>query len=223
MSPASQEKDFNTTEEYVAYLEKKVKRLETNKKKLLDSLRIKSNKDSEHFIYMPESCLANFDHYDKCDQKLLALLYWEKLTDRQKKVFDDWEEMELSKANEKRLQQIMSDPTKLRQHFLKNAAPVMDNILKLANGDKKLTVDNFAIKEVWEVLKGIISQASNPAPMIDLKGKEVSDQIDEILTQLTAGEINFVEAKEFMSLVSAGYNLQELPKLMAKLEALEQQ
>jgi len=221
MTPARQMTDFDTPEEYIDHLEKKVKRLETNKKKLLDSLRIKGNKDSEHFIYLPEACLTNFMHYDKCDQKLLGLLYWEKLTEQQKKVFTDWEEMELAKANEKRLEQIMSDPTKLRQHFLRNAAPVMDNILKLANGDKKLTVDNFAIKEVWEVLKGIISQASNPAPMLDLKGKEVSAQIDEILTQLTAGEINFVEAKEFMSLVSAGYNLQELPKLMAKLEALE--
>lgn len=213
---------FKSPEDEIKYLKNYIEKLEDNKTKLLDSLRIKTNKDSEHFIHLPESCLTNFMHYDKCDQKLLGILYWEKLTETQKKVFTDWEEMELDKANRYRLQQIMSDPTKLRQHFLRNAAPVMDNILKLANGDKKLTVDNFAIKEVWEVLKGIISQASNPAPMINLKGKDVSNQIDEILTNLTAGEINFTEAKEFMSLVSAGYNLQELPKLMAKLEALEQ-
>jgi len=222
MAPTQEKEDFDTPEEYISFLEKKVKRLESNKKKLLTSLQIKADKDSEHFIYMPESELTNFMHMNKCDQKLMGILYWDKLSDTQKKQFTDWEELELSKSNERRLQQIMSDPTKLRQHFLRNAAPVMDTILKLANGDKKLTVDNFAIKEVWEVLKGIITQASNPAPMLNLKGKEVSDQIDEILSQLTTGQINFDEAKEFMSLVSAGYNLQELPKLMAKLEALEQ-
>jgi len=172
------EQEFRDAEEELVFLRKKVKRLESNKKKLLDSLKIKANKDSEHFIYMPESCLINFMHYDKCDQKLLGILYWEKLSELQKKQFTDWEEMELDKANKYRLQQIMSDPTKLRQHFLRNAAPVMDNILKLANGDNKLTTDNFAIKEVWEVLKGIISQASNPAPLLNLKGKEVSGQID---------------------------------------------
>lgn len=215
--------NFNSKDEELIFLRNKVKQLEANKKKLLRSLQIKANKDSENFIHMPESCLSNFMNYDKCDQKLLGILYWEKLTPIQKKVFTDWEEQELEKEHQKRLEQIMTDPTKMRHHFLKKASPVLDTMLKLANGDNKLTTDNFAIKEVWEVLKGIITAASSPAPMIDLKGKEVSAQIDEILTKVTAGEINFVEAKEFMSLISSGYNLQELPKLMAKLEMLEQQ
>jgi polyhydroxyalkanoate synthesis regulator phasin len=208
-------------EEEIRQLKAQVAKLEENREKLLDSLRIKQEKESENFVYLPESSLTNFDHYDKCDQKLLAILYWEKLTDKQKEVFTDWQEMELQKDYERRLNEIMTDPTKMRQHFLKNASPVLDSIIKLANGDKKLTGDNYAFREVWEILKGIISSANNPAPMMDLRGKDVSQQIDEILTQVSTGKINFDEAKEYMSLVSSGFNLQELPKLMAKLDALE--
>ena len=51
--------------------------------------------------------------------------------------------------------------------------------------------------------------------------KEISEQIDEILTNVSNGSINFEQAKEYMALVSSGYNLQELPKLMAQLDALE--
>jgi polyhydroxyalkanoate synthesis regulator phasin len=213
--------EFETIEDEVTYLRAQVAKLEENREKLLDSLRIKQEKESENFVYLPESSLTNFDHYDKCDQKLLAILYWEKLTDKQKEVFTDWQEMELQKDYERRLNEIMTDPTKMRQHFLKNASPVLDSIIKLANGDKKLTGDNYAFREVWEILKGIISSANNPAPMMDLRGKDVSQQIDEILTQVSTGKINFDEAKEYMSLVSSGFNLQELPKLMAKLDALE--
>ena len=82
--------------------------------------------------------------------------------------------------------------------------------------------DAFATKEVWSVLKEIIQTATNPAPLLDLKGKSISDQIDVILTKVSTGEIDFTQAKEYMSLVSSGFNLQTLPQLMSQLEALEQ-
>jgi len=57
--------------------------------------------------------------------------------------------------------------------------------------------------------------------MLDLKGKTIDDQINAILTQVSAGQITIADAKEYMALVSAGFNLQQLPKLLATLEKLE--
>lgn len=215
------DESFDTKEEEILYLRSQIKRLENNREKLLDQLKTKKNKDAIFNVHFDESDLINFYQFDKCDKKLLALLYWEKLTEQQKGTFTDREQMDLQKEHERKQEQMMSDPTQMRQYFLKGAAPILDNMIKLANGDNKLTADNFAMREVWEVLKGVITSANNRAPIMDLRGKDVSAQIDSILTSTTKGEITFVEAKEYMSLVSSGFNLQELPKMMAKLEALE--
>lgn len=190
------------------------------------TLRIKlqryNKKHRKLSVNLTEANLVNFSHYGECDQKLLALMFWDKLTPQQKDVFSDEFYKEAEEEYKKKIEDRMSDPTKMRQHFLNGAAPILDDIVAYANGNKKNAVeDKYYVSEVWDVLKGIISTANAPAPLVDLKGKEVSDQIDEILTQVTAGNITFDAAKEYMSLVSAGFNLQELPKLMAALEAIE--
>jgi hypothetical protein len=223
MSTPQLEEHFETPEDEIKALKHKVAQLESNREKLLDSLRIKKAKDGVHNVHLSVDSLKEFFHLGKCDQKLLAILYWDKLTREQKEVFTDHEEMELEQEYERKMHEIMTDPTKMRTHFLRGAAPILDDMLKLAKGEKVGTSDNFAFREVWEVLRDMINKANSPVPMLDLKGKEISDQIDTILTKVSAGEISFIEAKEYMSLVSSGFNLQELPKLMAKLEMLESQ
>lgn len=215
------EENFDNEQQEIEYLRSHIDRLEANRAKLLDQLIIKEKRDAIFNVDLDESDLINFHHLEKCDQKLLAILYWDKLTDQQKQVFTDWERRELSTNHEKKLQEMMSDPVKMKQHFLRGAAPILDTMIRMANGDEKIKGDGFAFREVWEVLKAIINAASEPAPMIDLRGKDISSQIDEILSAVTKGDITFIEAKEYMSLVSSGFNLQELPKLMQKLEMLE--
>lgn len=214
---------YESPEEEIEALRSKINQLEINREKLLAQLMMKEEKAKFFRVHFDESDLINFYQFDKCDKKLLAILYWEKLTEQQKKTFNDREQMDLQKEYDRKQQQMMSDPTKMRQYFLKGASPILDNIIRLANGDNKLSADNYAIREVWEVLKGVIQSANNPAPMMDLRGKDISSQIDEVLSSVSKGDITFIEAKEYMSLISSGFNLQELPKLMAKLEAIEQQ
>ena len=172
-------------------------------------------------INLIEADLGNFFHFGECDQKLLALMYWDKLTPEQKDIFSDEFYKEAEEKYETDVKERMSDPNKMRAYFLKGAAPILNDMLAMAKGSSSKASDSYAFKEVWEVLRGIITAANAKAPVLDLKGKEVSEQIDEILTQVTAGDITFDDAKQYMSLVSSGFNLQELPKLMAKLDALE--
>jgi len=179
------------------------------------------NKNKQHLLW-EKVWLKEFFTLDSCDQKVLAVLYWEDLTDKQKAIFSDADYIEHQKYNEMKKQEIMLDPTKMRQHFLKSAAPVLDNMLEIARGDKtKSKNDEWATREVWEVLKTVITTANDPAPLINLKGKSITDQIDAILTKVSEQKITINEAKEYMSLVSSGFNLQQLPQLLAKLEALE--
>ena len=113
-------------------------------------------------------------------------------------------------------------PVALKKHFIDRASPMIDQMIDAALGEGDLHASNvFAQAEVWDILKEVIKSAENPAPLIDLKGKSIEDQIDKILHKLTEGEINFTEAKEYMALVSQGFNLQKLPELLAKLNQLE--
>ena len=174
------------------------------------------------FLIWERHWLKEWGSLDICDRKVLAALYWVELTDQQKQTFTDHEYIEFMQIQERKKKELVNDPVKMKTHFLMEAAPLLDKMIQAALGNKRMTsTDSFATAEVWTLLREIISQAKNPTPLLDLKGKEISQQIDEILTNVSNGSINFEQAKEYMTLVSSGYNLQELPKLMAQLDALE--
>lgn len=177
---------------------------------------------SEQFLLWEKHWLKEWDSLDIQDRKVLAALYWFDLKKEQKECFSDHEYIELAKIQEQKKKDLVNDPVKMKAHFLMEASPLLDKIIQSALGTRKLdSQDAFATAEVWGLLKEIISSATNPAPLLDLKGKDVSDQIDEILSQVSLGQINFEDAKNYMSLVSSGYNLQTLPELLLKLESLE--
>ena len=171
-----------------------------------------------------ESDIKEWPFISVCDKKILAVLYWDRLSEQQQAEFDDRAFKEIEEASKKYRDDIMTDPVKMKQHFLKGAYPILNKILNDASSPKKNAPrPSYETTEVWEVLRGIITSASNPAPLIDLKGKTITLQIDEILTNLTDQKITMDEAKDLMGLVSSGFNLQQLPLLMEKLTAIESQ
>ena len=178
------------------------------------------------FLMWEKHWLSEWGNLEVCDKKVLAALYWELLNEKQKAEFTDHEYIELQKLKAAKNAELISDPVNMKKHFLTESAPLIDEMIKLANGgNKNKTKDTeneaWAKREIWSVLKEVISRANYPAPMKDLKGKAIDDQIDQILTSVSQGKISIDDAKEYMTLVSAGFNLQQLPKLMASLEALE--
>ena len=184
------------------------------------------DKDDKPFLMWEVHWLSDWSNLEIADKKVLAALYWELLTDAQKGEFSDHEYITLQKIKDAKQAELISNPVNMKKHFLTEASPLIDEMIQLANGSKKRTIKDsdteaWAKREIWDVLKEVITSASNPAPMMDLKGKTITDQIDQILTQVSQGAISIDDAKEYMALVSAGFNLQELPKLMASLEALE--
>lgn len=156
------------------------------------------------------------------DKKILAILYWEKLTDEMKDEFYDPGFIEAQRKTMNMLKERYTNPMKIKEHFLLQCGPITDMMIDAAtNPEKKVHMNEYAMNEVWGIIKNIIATASSPAPLLDLKGGTIGDQIDKILTEVSIGKISFDEAKEYMSLVSQGFNIQELPKIMAQLEKLE--
>ena len=191
-----------------------------------DVSKINFEPDNKPFLIWERHWLTEWGNLDVSDKKVLAALYWEDLTDTQKSDFSNEEYIELQKVKDAKQAELISDPVRMKRHFLQGASPLIDEMIGLANGKKKngakdSDTEAWAKRELWSVLKEVISTASNPAPMLDLKGKSVTDQIDQILTKVSEGRISIDDAKEYMALVSAGFNLQQLPKLMESLEKLE--
>lgn len=214
-----------TPQETIQELEKQVENLTTRLKKAdfdkstaISTLR----KETRLNCHVIESDILDWPFLSICDKKILAVLHWNKLSEQQQAEFDDIAFKEIEEASQKFREDTMTDPIKMKRFFLKHSYPILNQMLDSAtNPNTKIKTDGYAFKEVWEVLRGIINSTNDKAPALNLKGKEVTDQIDEILTNVTAGKITFEQAKDYMELVSSGFNLQELPKLMATLTALE--
>lgn len=174
------------------------------------------------FLIWEKRWLKEWDNLDTSDKKVLAALYWFDLNDDQKSEFTDNEFIEFTKIQDKQRAEYINDPVKMKRHFLTESAPLVDIMIQSALGNKATLPDNeFAMREVWTLLKDIIQTANNPAPLLNLKGQSIEGQIDTILEKVTTGEIDFEQAKEYMSLVSQGYNIQKIPEMIQKLEALE--
>lgn len=113
-------------------------------------------------------------------------------------------------------------PVNIRRHFLHKAAPLIDTYIDVALGKKVPETTNLQMQnQVWEVLREIILSASDHAPVIDLKGKTVDEQVSKILELVSTGGIPIDQGKEYLSLVQQGFELTELPDIIAKMEALE--
>ena len=113
-------------------------------------------------------------------------------------------------------------PSKIRAHFLKNAFPLVDEYIGAALGTSRMNANNaIAQNAVWEILKQIILEAKNPAPMMDLRGKTIDEQVDKILTMVSEQKCTLDEGKEYLSLVQQGLELTEIPKMVKQMESLE--
>jgi len=167
--------------------------------------------------------IKQWEMLDDSEKSILAILYWDELTDAQQSDFSNKDYISIVKVREAQAEELANDPVRLRRKFLTDAAPLADRMVRLALGkDRNMTdLGEQATMEVWEVLKAIILTAANPTPLLDLKGKDIGDQVDTILEKVSEGKIDFSEAKEYMSLVSQGFDMQQLPDIMAKLEMLE--
>lgn len=186
-------------------------------------MTIKLTKDDGIYLVFERESLKQWPDLPDEDKKVLAALYWDELTDSQKADFSNSEYIEFIKMREVQNEELVNDPVKMRRKFLVDASPLVDQMVMkaLGKGGRTSDSDELATREVWSILKNIIESANNPAPLLDLKGQNIDTQIDTILDAVSTNEIDFEQAKEYMSLVSSGFNLQKLPQMLAQLEKLE--
>ena len=186
-------------------------------------MTIKITHDPRKYLIFGREDIKDWPVLPVEDQKVLAALYWDELPQKYKEEFSNEQHIDFIKMRERQHEELVNDPVKMRRKFLVDAAPLVDRMINKALGKDatKDTLDELATKEVWSILKNIIETANNPAPLLDLKGKGIEHQIDLILESVSKGDIDFDEAKDYMQLVSSGFELQALPQMLAKLEQLE--
>ena len=113
-------------------------------------------------------------------------------------------------------------PSNLRAHFLERAAPLIDEYIEGAFDRKRVDGGNqIAKNEVWTMLKEIIMAAKNIGPAMDLRGKEMKDQVDIIMTLVQERKLSPTEGSEYIALIQQGYEATELPQIMEQMKQLE--
>ena len=93
-------------------------------------------------------------------------------------------------------------------------------LLQVVKGEKDFSSNNAdARPEVWEFVKRMISNADDPVG-ITWSDARASARVDEILREVANGTLTPDEGKRLMVLVSMGFEITELPDLLAKVEQL---
>lgn len=78
-----------------------------------------------------------------------------------------------------------------------------------------------AVQLLMPMITDVVKDSKKISKTLNVRGKGIGEQIDDILNGLSQGELSFTEAKDYLSMISQGYELTELPELMKKLEAIE--
>ena len=110
-------------------------------------------------------------------------------------------------------------PADLRKQFLELAAPLMEQYIEAAIGDKPLQgVSSVAAGEVWDTLKHIILTADDPTPLGRSRGKSPEKKVEQVLAQVASGKLTPSEGKAHMQLIQMGVDTTELPRMLELLE-----
>ena len=115
----------------------------------------------------------------------------------------------------------MSTPEELRKILLSKAEPFIDDYIKAALGTADLKGSGIARAAIWDLLADIIKQAGDKTPL-NINGEDAAAQIDNLLNKVAAGEISPEQGKKYMSLIQAGFEITELPKLIEALNTAEE-
>lgn len=110
----------------------------------------------------------------------------------------------------------------LRSKFIKGAGLAIDLMVdQLEDGRKEIDPrQQKMINLLWPLMSEIIKDAKKITPL-NLSDKSTSQRLDELFNNVAKGAITFDEAKQYMSLISQGFEMSDLIELNEKLERLE--
>lgn len=103
----------------------------------------------------------------------------------------------------------------LRNQVLEHGLPMIIKLQEIVyNGDEMTVQQSIAYERLWPIIEDIIKSTS------DLKKIEAANA-SEVLGLVASGKITMKEGMVMMSLLQSKVEIEELPKLLDKLEAIE--
>ena len=110
-------------------------------------------------------------------------------------------------------------PEGLRMKFIKEASPLIKNYINAALGKEVLKSTSTAAREgVWKVLEEVLIRADAKVAVKGLSEGTISERVDAVLEQVANGELTIAQGKRLIEMLQAGFNITELPELVAKLQ-----
>lgn len=117
---------------------------------------------------------------------------------------------------------VMITPTDLRQEFIRKAQPLVDEYVGAALGTSELRSTNAQARHaVWETLQKIIEQADDAIKSSALTSPDTAKKIEGVLAQVANGELTPRQAKDLMALITAGFEVTDVQKLMSVMEEIK--
>jgi len=118
----------------------------------------------------------------------------------------------------------MKTPIEIRKQFLEKAAPIIDEYINAGLSDVEFKgASGEARAEVWDTIKQIILNASDPTPLAKLTDGDITQRVDAVLAEVANGEITPDEGKKLIGLLQAGFDVTELPALIEKLSDMDKE
>ena len=106
----------------------------------------------------------------------------------------------------------------IRKYFLENSNTIIESLLKLFTEPETATLNSMqqeALKLIWPTLHQIIINAGD---LEIIQAKNAS----ELIALIQTGNVSISEGRELMTLFQRQMEIEEVPKLLAALEKIEE-
>jgi len=111
----------------------------------------------------------------------------------------------------------------LRKKFLRAGSDVIELMIKQLDGEYGFQMESNQrqmVDLIWPLLSDVIKNSKSITPL-DLRKKSTGEKLDTLFELVSKGEITFDEAKQYMALISQGFEMTDLILLNEKLDRLE--
>jgi hypothetical protein len=113
----------------------------------------------------------------------------------------------------------------LRAQFLETVPKIIERATTaFGEGTPSAMLDKreeTLMKYLWPTVHTLITESDDAANIKGLSEGPISDRVDNVLEQVAKGTLSIPQGKRLIEMLQAGFNITELPRLVAKLNGMQ--
>ena len=112
-----------------------------------------------------------------------------------------------------------TNTAELRSLLLTNGRQVIEEVINRATGKgRPPTIDPEYVQIVWKAIIPMLQNSEDLARITGISDGSISARVDNVLEQVAKGTLTIQQGKRLIEMLQAGFNITELPELVAKLQ-----